>query len=186
MHSPNDPLFYMHHAFVDMVWAEWQRRNPRSPSEGSRFGERYNVNTVLPFFNITVRSTLDISRYCYGYNRFPRNVQVHRLPANIQNSVVAFSRRNPFTRRWGCQRVRSLLYNQGRGFTRTRLSIPEANTGFKQKKRNPLPDSYIQMNNLNTTLVRQYEQEDADLVDLINSLSYSPMGYAQTIIDNFF
>ncbi|KAJ9048712.1 hypothetical protein DSO57_1032186 [Entomophthora muscae] len=22
MHSPNDPLFYMHHAFVDMVWAE--------------------------------------------------------------------------------------------------------------------------------------------------------------------
>ncbi|MFE2286876.1 tyrosinase family protein [Streptomyces sp. NPDC059443] len=28
--SPNDPVFWMHHAFIDMLWAEWQRRNPKS------------------------------------------------------------------------------------------------------------------------------------------------------------
>ncbi|MFD5325433.1 tyrosinase family protein [Streptomyces sp. NPDC127092] len=29
--SPNDPVFWMHHAFVDKLWAEWQARHPKSP-----------------------------------------------------------------------------------------------------------------------------------------------------------
>ncbi|MGW1768069.1 tyrosinase MelC2 [Streptomyces sp. NPDC002073] len=28
--SPNDPAFWLHHAFVDKLWAQWQRRHPRS------------------------------------------------------------------------------------------------------------------------------------------------------------
>ncbi|MFD7556928.1 MULTISPECIES: tyrosinase family protein [unclassified Streptomyces] len=28
--SPNDPVFWLHHAFIDMLWAEWQVRNPKS------------------------------------------------------------------------------------------------------------------------------------------------------------
>ncbi|KXN71046.1 Di-copper centre-containing protein, partial [Conidiobolus coronatus NRRL 28638] len=28
MYSTNDPLFFMHHAFVDLIWWEWQQRNP--------------------------------------------------------------------------------------------------------------------------------------------------------------
>ena len=28
MSSPNDPLFYMHHAQVDRIWALWQQANP--------------------------------------------------------------------------------------------------------------------------------------------------------------
>lgn len=27
-YSPNDPLFYLHHNFIDMLWFEWQQRNP--------------------------------------------------------------------------------------------------------------------------------------------------------------
>jgi hypothetical protein len=26
--SPNDPLFFLHHAFTDLLWSEWQHRNP--------------------------------------------------------------------------------------------------------------------------------------------------------------
>lgn len=29
--SPNDPVFWMHHAFIDKLWADWQARHPRSP-----------------------------------------------------------------------------------------------------------------------------------------------------------
>ncbi|KAF8495782.1 Di-copper centre-containing protein [Russula emetica] len=28
--SPNDPLFFMHHATVDKIWYDWQNRNPAS------------------------------------------------------------------------------------------------------------------------------------------------------------
>ncbi|WAU81691.1 tyrosinase family protein [Streptomyces sp. Qhu-G9] len=28
--SPNDPVFWLHHAYIDKLWAEWQRRHPDS------------------------------------------------------------------------------------------------------------------------------------------------------------
>ncbi|RKP04727.1 hypothetical protein THASP1DRAFT_10222, partial [Thamnocephalis sphaerospora] len=28
--SPNDPLFWLHHAFIDKVWADWQELSPRN------------------------------------------------------------------------------------------------------------------------------------------------------------
>ncbi|WP_261765765.1 MULTISPECIES: tyrosinase family protein [Pseudoalteromonas] len=28
MISPNDPIFWMHHAQIDRIWSEWQKRNP--------------------------------------------------------------------------------------------------------------------------------------------------------------
>ncbi|KAI8871164.1 Di-copper centre-containing protein, partial [Ramicandelaber brevisporus] len=28
MQSSNDPLFFMHHGFVDKLWDDWQRNNP--------------------------------------------------------------------------------------------------------------------------------------------------------------
>ncbi|MCX5610581.1 tyrosinase family protein [Streptomyces sp. NBC_00047] len=28
--APNDPAFWLHHAFVDLVWDRWQRKHPRS------------------------------------------------------------------------------------------------------------------------------------------------------------
>ncbi|MEU6095233.1 tyrosinase family protein [Streptomyces sp. NPDC047079] len=28
--SPNDPVFWLHHAYIDKLWAQWQRRHPAS------------------------------------------------------------------------------------------------------------------------------------------------------------
>ncbi|MFD3535053.1 tyrosinase family protein [Streptomyces sp. NPDC058664] len=28
--SVNDPVFWLHHSFVDLLWSRWQRRNPRA------------------------------------------------------------------------------------------------------------------------------------------------------------
>jgi hypothetical protein len=30
-HSPRDPVFYLHHTYIDMLWAQWQLRNPGAP-----------------------------------------------------------------------------------------------------------------------------------------------------------
>jgi tyrosinase len=28
--SPNDPVFWLHHAFIDLIWVRWQRLHPRA------------------------------------------------------------------------------------------------------------------------------------------------------------
>lgn len=45
MNSPNDPLFFMHHAFVDKMWDFWQANNP-TIAESHPF-----PNLLLPGFN---------------------------------------------------------------------------------------------------------------------------------------
>jgi hypothetical protein len=30
-HSPRDPVFFLHHCYIDMLWAQWQLRNPGAP-----------------------------------------------------------------------------------------------------------------------------------------------------------
>lgn len=29
--SPHDPVFFLHHTYIDMLWAQWQLRNPSAP-----------------------------------------------------------------------------------------------------------------------------------------------------------
>lgn len=30
-HSPRDPVFFLHHCYIDMLWAQWQLRHPGEP-----------------------------------------------------------------------------------------------------------------------------------------------------------
>jgi tyrosinase len=59
--SPRDPVFYLHHCWIDMQWALWQRWNPnaafeaRGPSGGS-WGEN---DTMLAWTNPT-RTPADV------------------------------------------------------------------------------------------------------------------------------
>ncbi|MFF6872359.1 tyrosinase family protein [Streptomyces sp. NPDC007910] len=59
--SPNDPVFWLHHAFVDKLWADWQARHPGSaylPAAGTR-----NVvdlhDTMRPWNDVTPADMLD-------------------------------------------------------------------------------------------------------------------------------
>jgi hypothetical protein len=57
-----DPLFILHHAFVDKVWYDRQMRYP----------ELFNNypggdKTIIPYFNSTVVETFDTKAKCYDY-----------------------------------------------------------------------------------------------------------------------
>ncbi len=59
--SPNDPVFWLHHAFVDKLWADWRARRPGSaylPAAGTR-----NVvdlhDTMRPWNDVTPADMLD-------------------------------------------------------------------------------------------------------------------------------
>ena len=44
MSSPNDPIFFMHHANVDRIWAEWQDGGHSGPSFYPTVGQPYGHN----------------------------------------------------------------------------------------------------------------------------------------------
>jgi tyrosinase len=51
--SPNDPVFWLHHCFIDKQWADWQRLHPNAdwylPDGGAREG--HNLKDPLPPWN---------------------------------------------------------------------------------------------------------------------------------------
>jgi hypothetical protein len=59
--SPKDPLFYLLHAYIDMIWADWQARNPDLD-----FPEAYLDMELVPW-DKKVRDVLDIKTLGYGY-----------------------------------------------------------------------------------------------------------------------
>jgi len=90
--SPNDPMFYLHHATIDKVWYDWQRRDPRnknvfeggstgfladpnlSPTEYPSGGPPWlNKSSVIPgdglWKHVRVKDVMDTvgGRLCYVY-----------------------------------------------------------------------------------------------------------------------
>lgn len=45
--SPNDPVFWMHHAFIDKLWADWQARHP-GPRTCRRRARRTSSTSATP------------------------------------------------------------------------------------------------------------------------------------------
>jgi tyrosinase len=84
--SPNDPLFFMHHAMIDKIWSDWQNRNPASAwsfSGGSVQGNiteyptgvppNLTLDSIIPadglFTEVTIGDVLDTTGgyLCYVY-----------------------------------------------------------------------------------------------------------------------
>jgi tyrosinase len=75
MTSPNDPVFFLHHCFIDKLWADWQRLHqndagyqPYLPNGGARQG--HNLNDPMRPWNQaddTVRPSQVLSHRALGY-----------------------------------------------------------------------------------------------------------------------
>lgn len=49
--SPNDPIFFLHHAFIDMIWADWEQQHPNSnyqPQFDGPFGHNW-TDAMFPW-----------------------------------------------------------------------------------------------------------------------------------------
>lgn len=76
MTSPDDPVFFLHHCFVDKVWADWQavqkKENPDAaphyaPEQDGPPG--HNLKDTLKPWNRTVHEVLDITGLGYEYEQ---------------------------------------------------------------------------------------------------------------------
>lgn len=77
MESPNDPVFFMHHCFIDKLWADWQAAHPGQgyvPVSGAAAG--HNLNDAMePWASrgetVTPANVLDHNALGYAYDTEP-------------------------------------------------------------------------------------------------------------------
>lgn len=76
--SPNDPIFFLHHCYMDMLWERWKQQHPTiDPYLPTTGNPGYDLASTLVFFapgkiapwsgTWTVRDTLSIADLGYAY-----------------------------------------------------------------------------------------------------------------------
>lgn len=78
MTSPDDPIFFLHHCFVDKLWADWQAKQAKSnPDWGPHYAPLkdgppgHNIDDALMPWKRTLRDVLDIQKLGYSYEQPP-------------------------------------------------------------------------------------------------------------------
>jgi hypothetical protein len=73
--SPNDPVFFLHHAQIDRYWAQWQAGNPKGgyqPDDGS-YPHNGLHDEMYPFnvygIHVTPADVMSIETLDYSYTR---------------------------------------------------------------------------------------------------------------------
>jgi len=61
--SPADPLFWLHHAFIDKLWADWERAHAGERFEPANLGERLHRDPITRH----VRDVLSTEQLGYTY-----------------------------------------------------------------------------------------------------------------------
>ncbi|MEU2869515.1 tyrosinase family protein [Streptomyces olivoreticuli] len=72
--SPNDPVFWLHHTFIDLIWARWQRKHPgasyeprkKVPAGDPQFGRVISLDEPMDPWGARPSDLLDHERY-YRY-----------------------------------------------------------------------------------------------------------------------
>lgn len=72
--SPHDPVFYLHHCWIDLLWAQWQLLNPGAPfvSSGAGFG----LNDPMTSVSTTPADVLD-----------HRGINIYHYPPGFQQDT---------------------------------------------------------------------------------------------------
>jgi tyrosinase len=80
--SPSDPVFWLHHGMVDLLWSRWQAKDPKNRQYAldgtiTSFNNPPSVNATLDFVQdwgylgkpMKIRELMDVTKglYCYRY-----------------------------------------------------------------------------------------------------------------------
>jgi hypothetical protein len=83
IYSPNDPLFYLHHAFIDNMWFQWQSKKESRFDEYNANDGAVSKNDKLVALDGVVGDVLDPRKgLCYQYESWGTETGV-----NMQNSL---------------------------------------------------------------------------------------------------
>lgn len=81
MTSPNDPVFFLHHCYVDKIWADWQERYPDAeqfPPNDSTAPDGHRLGTQMAPWNIDPGDAIDHREMGYVYDTSSPTVELVR------------------------------------------------------------------------------------------------------------
>lgn len=94
-HSPSDPVFYLHHSFVDKIWRDWQLAGARDKFDGLHRGSPVSINERMrPLrWGRSVREIMGQITSCVRYEeasrRPPRRAQFRTFGAASAQSEAS-------------------------------------------------------------------------------------------------
>ncbi|KAK9700927.1 hypothetical protein K7432_011979 [Basidiobolus ranarum] len=167
--SPNDPLFWLHHAFIDKIWADWQNRHGDLVEHYA--SDEHSIQDTLPQFSTRVEEVLSVSSLCYEY--------VNTQSASDSNNETPQTRM--FLNRFSEQLKR--IWKSTQAFPKDFIHPPDYSKIYGGPNANDrtevkllryplgLPTEYVDMMGWNLTLVRKYESKFARIISEINRTS---------------
>jgi hypothetical protein len=86
----NDPLFWLHHSFIDKLWYEFQFTGFEMSFDGEAYGTRIDSTFLLLPWNVLINDTLDIQNLCIDYNPIPTTTSTttSTIPQPTQDNGV--------------------------------------------------------------------------------------------------
>ncbi|KAJ2163091.1 hypothetical protein GGF46_000020 [Coemansia sp. RSA 552] len=92
MWAPVDVLFFLHHAMIDKVWAEWQTHDPlryQNVDGHDAAQQPVTADSAMPFYGEDVSSALTTNGpgYCYVYDDVPAAPTVPRHKPKVMLSL---------------------------------------------------------------------------------------------------
>ncbi|KAJ3204516.1 hypothetical protein HDU67_009455 [Dinochytrium kinnereticum] len=95
-YSPNDLLFYFHHAMIDKIWWRWQKACPaqRTFNYGGNAQPRTSDNaaqlddTLFSFPHLRVRDVMESDDLCYTYSTISSDMQLNSVAGCADPSIT--------------------------------------------------------------------------------------------------
>jgi tyrosinase len=163
--SPNDPVFYLHHANVDRLWWKWQLAYPKLANTyaGSSFtsGKGMGTATVgdaLAPYKARVSDVFRTEDLCYTY----KEENLDNFKVKLPQPVVRGSPRTP-----GGDIDKSVKVGPAPVQTKPISSIDRSDL-LHIRVPKPLPESWIKENGMNAEEVRAREKKRAEDINKAN------------------
>jgi hypothetical protein len=179
MTSPNDPVFFLHHAMVDKIWNDWQLVKSDRMTTVSGFTKTVKTfndpradrlskitpdSTLSIFDTVTVGDTFDTRKLCYEYERvdltaFEASRNVPTSPRDTVNSDDSTQ---------ASTGIRVLQVDE-LPITTTLVAAEDRQELMKLRTPAPLPSAWVKANGLDEMLVRKQEDKNAKVIAQLNA-----------------
>ncbi|KXN64980.1 Di-copper centre-containing protein [Conidiobolus coronatus NRRL 28638] len=174
LHSPNDPLFYLHHAFIDRAWFQWQLKKESRFGEYNSNNERVSKNDRLVALGGIVGDVLDPRKgLCYQYESDTARTN---MQSSLERSSVMSNNQTEFTTNLNLNiwdRIKAIPFNKESDEIPNIGKIPPGSGKCLIPKPGKLSPEFLGMMNID---YKEYEENRIMSVKVIQLLNSDP-GY---------